>query len=79
RGSQFDLLSHVHSTYMWVSPIPEELINRNSLIQRRCEVANNCFKDVLIYRKGYKLTDIEKKLINKIYEEKNEVFFANYK
>ena len=29
RGSQFDLLSNVPDTYMWVSPIPEKVLKKN--------------------------------------------------
>ncbi|MGB8451442.1 MAG: LysR family transcriptional regulator [Anaerocolumna sp.] len=78
RCIKFDLLTHIPSAFMWVSPIPQDLLNRYDLIQRRCPVPNHQFKDVLIYPKGYKFTALDKKLIDKLYEAKNEVAYHEY-
>lgn len=78
RGSQFDLLANVPTTYMWVSPIPESYLEKNNLILRSCETKNNRYKDVLIYRQDYKLGEYEKLLQKKIYESKVEVASAKY-
>lgn len=78
RGSQFDLLANVPSTYMWVSPIPDLYLEKNNLVQRACKTANNCYKDVLIYRQDYKLGEMDKLFQNKIYESKVEVASAKY-
>lgn len=73
RGSQFDLLANVPDTYMWVSPIPECYLTRNHLVQRSCKVDNNRYKDVLIYRDDYELSENDKLFQKKIYESKVEV------
>ncbi|WFR59272.1 LysR family transcriptional regulator [Anaerocolumna sp. AGMB13025] len=78
RSIQFDLLSRIHNTFMWVSPIPKKLLERYDLTQRKCSVPNHQYKDVLIYPKGYKFTSLDKKLIDKIYEAKNEVAYREY-
>lgn len=78
RSTQFDLLAHIPTTYMWVSPIPNELLNRYDLVQRKCSIPNHQYKDVLIYSKGYKFSALDKRLIDKIYESKNEVAFQEY-
>ena len=78
RCSQLDLLTHVPNTYMWASPISEELLNRFELVQRKCTVPIHQYKDVLIYPKTYKFTSMDKKLIDKLYEARNEVAFRNY-
>jgi DNA-binding transcriptional LysR family regulator len=78
RSIQFDLLSRIHNTFMWVSPIPKKLLERYDLTQRKCSVPNHQCKDVLIYPKGYKFTTLDKKLIDKIYEAKNEVAYRQY-
>ncbi len=78
RCIQFDLLSHIPTTFMWVSPIPRELLERYNLIQRKCPVQNHQFRDVLIYPKGYKFTAFDKKMIDKLYEAKNEVAYQEY-
>lgn len=78
RGSQFDLLANVPTTYMWVSPIPTSYLEKNNLVQRACKAKNNRYKDVLIYRQDYKLGEYDKLLQNKIYESKVEVASAKY-
>ena len=78
RGSQFDLLANVPTTYMWVSPIPDSYLEKNNLVQRACKNGNNRYKDVLIYRQDYKLGDFDKLFQNKIYESKVEVASAKY-
>lgn len=78
RGSQFDLLANVPTTYMWVSPIPDSYLEKNNLVQRACKNGNNRYKDVLIYRQDYKLGEFDKLFQNKIYESKVEVASAKY-
>lgn len=78
RGSQFEILTHIPTTYMWVSPIPQELLDRYGLVQRRCAAVNRKCKDVLIYPKGYHFTPLDQKFIDKLYEAKNEVAYKEY-
>ena len=79
RGSQFDLLANVSTTYMWVSPIPESVLEKNGLVQRVCADQTNRYKDVLIYRQDYKLGEFDKLFQKKIYESKVDVASAKYK
>lgn len=79
RGSQFDLLANVPGTYMWVSPIPNSYLEKNCLVQRACKAENNLYKDVLIYRQDYQLSEYDKLFQKKIYESKVEVASAKYK
>ena len=78
RGSQFDLLANVPTTYMWVSPIPGSYLEKNGLVQRACKAENNCYKDVLIYRQDYRLEEFDILFQKKIYESKVEVASAKY-
>ncbi len=79
RGSQFDLLANVPTTYMWVSPIPNSYLEKNGLVQRACKAENNRYKDVLIYRQDYRLGEYDKLFQKKIYESKVEVASAKYR
>jgi DNA-binding transcriptional LysR family regulator len=79
RCSQFDMLAHMQSAFMWVSPVPEEMLNRYGLVQRSCTAPFNRFKDLLVYPKGYSFSDLDKKFIDKIYSAKNEVAFQEYR
>ena len=56
RGSQLELLSRLSSTYMWVSPMPRDVLDCFSLVQKECSMSKNRYKDILIYRKGYHFT-----------------------
>lgn len=78
RGSQFDLLANVPNTYMWVSPIPQELLDKNNLVQRVCKAENNLYKDILIYRENYHMDEFDRLFQKKIYESKVDVSTAQY-
>ena len=60
------------------SPIPEEWLERYDLVQRVCRVDNQRCKDLLVYRKGYKLSELDRKFIDKLYASKNLVAFKEY-
>jgi len=79
RGSQFDLLANVPSTYMWVSPIPDSYLKKNCLVQRACKTEHNFYKDVLIYRTDYEFGKDDKLFQKKLYESKVEVASAKYR
>jgi len=72
RASQFDLLSKNNETFMWVSPVPDSLINRYGLVQKKCVDNRKIYRDVLIYRNGYKLTDLDRRFIAELSEAKRK-------
>ncbi len=74
RASQFDLLSKNSDTFMWVSPVPKNILDRYNLVSRRCEENKKIYKDVLIYKKGYKLTELDNSFITELCEAKRKVF-----
>ncbi|MDR2070677.1 MAG: LysR family transcriptional regulator [Treponema sp.] len=78
RFNQFELLTSLSTTYMWVSPIPGRLLKRYGLVQRKCAFLNNRYKDVLVYRKDYTFTMLDKKFIDKLFESRNEVSLKQY-
>ena len=78
RCSQFDMLSHIPKTYMWVSPIPDSFLTLYGLVQRKCHAANHKYKDLLICPKGYTFTKLDKKFVDQLYASKNEVAFQQY-
>lgn len=73
RGSQFVLLEKVPTTFMWVSPIPDELLEKYSLVQKKCIGNTKVYKDVLIYRKGYKLTELDDAFITEVCTAKRKI------
>lgn len=78
RGSQFDLLAQVPTTYMWVSPVPDIWLKRFELTQRRCKETGQKYKDVLIYAKNYNFSQLDRKFLDRLYESKNDVAFKKY-
>ena len=78
RCNQFELLCKIPTTFMWVSPVPEDLLHRYNLVQRKCSTTNNLHKDVLICSRNYKLSDLDKQFIDKLFKAKNEVAFSLY-
>ena len=74
RASQSDLLSRNKETFMWVSPIPEDTLNKYNLVQVDCVDNKKVYKDILIYKKGYKLTALDKKFITALCDAKRKNF-----
>ncbi len=72
RGSQYDLLSENTETFMWVSPAPQYILDRYNLVQRNCVNNNKIYKDILIYKNGYKLTELDKEFITKLNDTKRK-------
>ena len=72
RASQFDLLSINPETFMWVSSAPESLLNRYNLVQIKCGDNKKVYKDVLIYKNGYKLTKLDHQFITALCESKRK-------
>ena len=69
RQSQFGLLCEIPETYMWASPTPQDVFDTYPLVEKRCEIPDNTYKDVLIYRKGYRLSREDRLFIRKVNEE----------
>ena len=63
RASQFELLSENNETFMWISPVPTKMLERYNLIQRPCAENERLYKDMLIYRNGYTLSQLDKDFI----------------
>lgn len=74
RASQSDLLSRNKETFMWVSPIPQDMLDKYNLVQVDCVDNKKVYKDILIYKKGYKLTEIDKKFITALCNAKRKNF-----
>lgn len=72
RASQFVVLEKDPSTFMWVSPIPQPLLDKHHLVQIHCKSNSRMYKDVLLYRKGYKLSSIERDFMSEVYAAKKK-------
>ena len=72
RASQFDLLSENPDTFMWVSPASQKVLDRYGLVQKKCVDNKKVYKDILIYRDGYKLTKLDKQFITELCESRRK-------
>lgn len=71
RAGQFDIISENMNTFMWCSPITTKQLQRYNIVQRDCKEIKRVYYDVLIYRKGYVLTELDRKFIEEINKSKN--------
>ncbi len=76
RASQFELLAKNPETFMWVSPVPQELLDRYGLIQRRCEQNGRVYKDVMIHRRDYTLSELDELFVSELVKAKRRVIAA---
>ncbi len=72
RASQFEILSENNDTFMWVAPAPEDVLNRYGLVQKKCDDNTKIYKDVLIYKKTYTLSELDKAFITELCDAKRK-------
>lgn len=73
RASQLVLLEKVPGAFMWTSPVPDELMKKYNLVQIKFGPSNKkLYKDVLIYRNGYQLTELDKRFITDVCNAKRK-------
>lgn len=63
RTARLELLSKMPKTYMWTSPMPKKQSERYGLVQLPFEDSKGLYRDLLIYRCDYKLTETEEKFV----------------
>ena len=73
RGSQMDLLSLNPNTFLWASPVPQRMLDQFDLVQRPCPENDRLYRDMLIYKKGYALTSLDKAFIDELVAVKREL------
>lgn len=72
RSSQFLMLENIPNVFMWVSPVPKHLLEKYNLVQKVCNSNKKTYMDVLIYRKDYKLTELDNQFISEVFAVKRE-------
>ena len=70
RASQFDLISGNDMSFMWVSPVPQKNLDRYGLVEKKCDDVSIMYKDVLIYKNDYVLSDLDKAFIGELHKTK---------
>lgn len=72
RGSQYELLSTVPDSYMWVSPVPQQILDKYGLVQKRCGAYAKYIKDVMIFRENHVQKKCERDFLDLLREKIRE-------
>ena len=72
RASQFELLEKVPNSFMWLSPMPEDMLKAHHLVVKNCSENVRTYRDVLLYRQNYKLSELDKAFITDVCEAKRK-------
>jgi DNA-binding transcriptional LysR family regulator len=75
QASQMDLLSERNDTFMWVSPVPERILNKFGLVEKECPENTKKYVDILIYKKDYRLSELDKLFIDELMKYKRMLFY----
>lgn len=73
RGIQFDLLCDVKNSYMWVSPMPEEILERFGLVQKKCPFQKRQMRDIIVYPGKVFLRREDREFIRELKREAEKV------
>lgn len=72
RASQLDILADVPGAFMWTSPIPEKILDRFGLVQRRDIVRPELYRDMLICKEDYRFSPLDTMFIDELTAVKRE-------
>lgn len=73
RGTQMSLLHENPDTYMWVSPMPPSVLTQHGLTEKPCIDGNHRYRDVLVYRNGYKMGKWERLFLEELEQVKADL------
>ena len=68
RGSQFDFLTGVPGTFMFVSPVPDSVLSRYHLVQKKFHGSPRKMTDLLIYPEDYRPSRAESAFLEMLKE-----------
>ncbi len=74
RSVQLVLLGALPNAFMWTSPVPEKSAERFGLTVKETPEKGKVYKDVLIYRSDYKLSDLDKRFITDVCNSERAYF-----
>ena len=66
-------LCQVPDTFMWVSPMPQAVLDRHGLVQRRCDVIDFRMRGALIYPEGYRLSALDEAFVQQVEQVRDEI------
>lgn len=69
RDTRTRILRSFPETYVFTSPVSAAHIEKNNLVQRYCDIPNNSYCDLMIFRKSYKLNLYDREFMQKVKEK----------
>ena len=75
RATANELLTALPNAYMLTEPYPRTELEKYGLVQKKCDIPGERFKDVLIFSKGYQFSSSDKKFFDILTQIKNEMEF----
>ena len=75
RATAIELLQAIPDAYMLSAPVVPQELEKHCLVQKKCEIPNERIKDVIVFQKGYKFTQLDRRFIDILSEIKNEMAF----
>ncbi len=73
RSSRLRLLNKISSAFMLASPLPKSVLDELDLVQKPCKDSHQTYRDMLIYRRGYQLSDMDNAFIDELMKVKRSM------
>lgn len=73
RCSQFELLASDINTFMWASPVPQDTLDRYGIVQIDVSDTQKTYRDLLIHRRDYALTELDDLFISELVKTKRQL------
>ena len=74
REVSLSLLSQMRYAYMITAPMPQRILDRYGIIERKCEFVKR-YTDMLIYLEDYEFTALDHSFMDALYSAKNRVSY----
>lgn len=67
--AQLEMLGRMPQAYMWASPVPRRMLEKHGLTARLCADEQRKIRDMLIYRKDYRLSEEDLRFIDMLMKQ----------
>lgn len=78
RGSQYEILQGNENAFGWAPPMNEKKLDQYNLIQRDCTDNKKTYMDVLVWKKDYKLTALDRKFLKELNKSLQKCLSDNF-
>ena len=76
REVSLSLLSQMRYAYMITAPVPQRILDRYGIVERKCEFVKR-YTDMIVYLNDYNFTQLDHDFMNALYAANNEVSYRN--